>query len=123
MPGRGLEANSCLVVEKIQRDFLPDVHSVAVKTQERVKHSSVLQIGEDAQTFRKHMFQLSVNVKIRFKGIVFVIAIVLDAVGSKFCPGNFSTMAAIVFVICRSDERRVGKECVSSCRSRWSLYH
>src|SRR3546814_34513 len=23
----------------------------------------------------------------------------------------------------RSDERRVGKECVSTCRSRWSLYH
>src|SRR3546814_18227948 len=23
----------------------------------------------------------------------------------------------------RSDERRVGKECVSTCRSRWSQYH
>src|SRR3546814_16510082 len=23
----------------------------------------------------------------------------------------------------RSDERRVGKECVSKCRSRWTLYH
>src|SRR3546814_13683019 len=23
----------------------------------------------------------------------------------------------------RSKERRVGKECVSTCRSRWSLYH
>src|SRR3546814_12077493 len=23
----------------------------------------------------------------------------------------------------RSEERRVGKECVSSCRSRWSPYH
>src|SRR3546814_11881242 len=23
----------------------------------------------------------------------------------------------------RSEERRVGKECVSPCRSRWSLYH
>src|SRR3546814_17495497 len=25
--------------------------------------------------------------------------------------------------ILRSDERRVGKECVSTCRSRWSPYH
>src|SRR3546814_5252458 len=25
--------------------------------------------------------------------------------------------------IVRSDERRVGKECVSTCRSRWSPYH
>src|SRR3546814_3209014 len=26
-------------------------------------------------------------------------------------------------VIARSEERRVGKECVSTCRSRWSPYH
>src|SRR3546814_8599554 len=26
-------------------------------------------------------------------------------------------------VIKRSEERRVGKECVSTCRSRWSPYH
>src|SRR3546814_6902131 len=26
-------------------------------------------------------------------------------------------------VINRSEERRVGKECVSTCRSRWSPYH
>src|SRR3546814_12128761 len=25
--------------------------------------------------------------------------------------------------IVRSEERRVGKECVSTCRSRWSSYH
>src|SRR3546814_4251952 len=27
------------------------------------------------------------------------------------------------FVADRSEERRVGKECVSPCRSRWSPYH
>src|SRR3546814_17857748 len=27
------------------------------------------------------------------------------------------------FNSCRSAERRVGKECVSTCRSRWSPYH
>src|SRR3546814_4705122 len=26
-------------------------------------------------------------------------------------------------VVERSEERRVGKECVSTCRSRWSPYH
>src|SRR3546814_7595204 len=26
-------------------------------------------------------------------------------------------------VMSRSEERRVGKECVSTCRSRWSPYH
>src|SRR3546814_1611898 len=27
------------------------------------------------------------------------------------------------FDACRSEERRVGKECVSTCRTRWSPYH
>src|SRR3546814_4469984 len=27
------------------------------------------------------------------------------------------------YYYCRSEERRVGKECVSTCRSRWSPYH
>src|SRR3546814_1513240 len=26
-------------------------------------------------------------------------------------------------MVIRSEERRVGKECVSTCRSRWSPYH
>src|SRR3546814_13010356 len=28
-----------------------------------------------------------------------------------------------LFLQLRSEERRVGKECVSTCRSRWSRYH
>src|SRR3546814_16068012 len=30
---------------------------------------------------------------------------------------------AIVLTASRSEERRVGKECVSTCRSRWQPYH
>src|SRR3546814_1522868 len=32
-------------------------------------------------------------------------------------------MTAHGFRAMRSEERRVGKECVSTCRSRWSPYH
>src|SRR3546814_3383075 len=32
-------------------------------------------------------------------------------------------LAAHVNEYARSEERRVGKECVSTCRSRWSPYH
>src|SRR3546814_15587496 len=28
-----------------------------------------------------------------------------------------------VYAMGRSEERRVGKECVSTCRSRWSTFH
>src|SRR3546814_11825098 len=40
-------------------------------------------------------------------------------VGSNFhsCPAQPFSMAS------RSEERRVGKECVSTCRARWSPYH
>src|SRR3546814_13515994 len=36
-------------------------------------------------------------------------------------PGDYITH--IDHGIGRSEERRVGKECVSTCRSRWSTYH
>ena len=29
----------------------------------------------------------------------------------------------VLYMFDRSEERRVGKECVSTCRSRWSPYH
>src|SRR3546814_11706852 len=33
------------------------------------------------------------------------------------------TVEAVDMAGGRSEERRVGKECVSTCRSRWSRYH
>src|SRR3546814_13820280 len=42
----------------------------------------------------------------------------MPPLGSKWCRSIFSSVAPI-----RSEERRVGKECVSTCRSRWSPYH
>src|SRR3546814_15271210 len=33
------------------------------------------------------------------------------------------TILLVGLTIIRSEERRVGKECVSTCRSRWSPYH
>src|SRR3546814_14003220 len=34
-----------------------------------------------------------------------------------------SDSEVLLNVFARSEERRVGKECVSTCRSRWSPYH
>src|SRR3546814_13123763 len=36
---------------------------------------------------------------------------------------QFITYPLEVSMSFRSEERRVGKECVSTCRSRWSPYH
>src|SRR3546814_978075 len=36
---------------------------------------------------------------------------------------RFAIFAGVIGNLLRSEERRVGKECVSTCRSRWSPYH
>src|SRR3546814_18573384 len=43
--------------------------------------------------------------------------------GKLYCcnNGGFHYVEANGYL--RSEERRVGKECVSTCRSRWSPYH
>src|SRR3546814_14665662 len=48
------------------------------------------------------------------------IAAVLLA-GAWFAFSGAGMLLSVVYP--RSEERRVGKECVSTCRSRWSPYH
>src|SRR3546814_3384645 len=44
--------------------------------------------------------------------------------GSKMIFRNLQTYRiAGAWTLTRSEERRVGKECVSTCRSRWAPYH
>src|SRR3546814_14799715 len=38
-------------------------------------------------------------------------------------PGRALNGRLQVGVLARSEDRRVGKECVNTCRSRWSPYH
>src|SRR3546814_16238291 len=41
----------------------------------------------------------------------------------KCAPRVRAALEMLALVLVRSEERRVGKECVSTCRSRWSPYH
>src|SRR3546814_13396771 len=41
----------------------------------------------------------------------------------ELAPPSPRAVAAEFWRFSRSEERRVGKECVSTCRSRWSPYH
>src|SRR3546814_19407839 len=64
-------------------------------------------------------------------GIVENLAAAADDVLLDFAEDIFQTPARRVLrcdekagqVTCRSEERRVGKECVSTCRSRWLPVH
>src|SRR3546814_11932501 len=50
-----------------------------------------------------------------------VVAAPIGAMMAKrFSP---KVMLMLVGTVLRSEERRVGKECVGTCRSRWSPYH
>src|SRR3546814_14797473 len=47
----------------------------------------------------------------------------LEADGKRFLGDVAAAQARALGKAIRSEERRVGKECVSTCRSRWSPYH
>src|SRR3546814_1222369 len=47
-------------------------------------------------------------------------AFATDAIGLHI---SFGLLIGMAQSATRSEERRVGKECVSTCRSRWSPYH
>src|SRR3546814_18460510 len=53
-------------------------------------------------------------------GMALGIFVMVQALATALSIGWFS---AEVPVNSRSEERRVGKECVSTCRYRWSPYH
>src|SRR3546814_18600925 len=49
-----------------------------------------------------------------------------DVIAAGCGPGSFASVAFAnrrPMLPDRSEERRVGKECVSTCRSRWSPFH
>ena len=52
-------------------------------------------------------------------------AVEIDARGKAVAPGfvNMLSWSNESLIEDRSEERRVGKECIPPCRSRWSPYH
>src|SRR3546814_4409254 len=79
----------------------------------------------------------SSDLPVRFVSTNLAVSSIRDRVNQKlsiFCqlldtkgwPWTGSSILPGMVCICpriRSEERRVGKECVSTCRSRWSPYH
>src|SRR3546814_13149204 len=60
-----------------------------------------------------------------FGGIALLVELFLHIASGFFCfafDAHFH-LHLLMVVKPRSEERRVGKECVSTCRSRWSPYH
>src|SRR3546814_15382314 len=57
-----------------------------------------------------------------------ILVVALDGIDCRDAGGRSAAQAQrarelISEAVARSEERRVGKECVSTCRSRWSPFH
>src|SRR3546814_16847086 len=50
-------------------------------------------------------------------------AVVMPENIGTFLPKILKCFASTILDLYRSEERRVGKECVSTCRSRWSRFN
>src|SRR3546814_12435470 len=61
--------------------------------------------------------ELGLNLRAPF----FLVQALLPKLKAASQPGDPARVINIGSI--RSEERRVGKECVSTCRSRWSPYH
>ena len=68
--------------------------------------------------YDEKIFKAKANIKARRLWLVFAILLTANY-GTDTANGAYSVSNYIIFVILRSEERRVGKE----CRSRWSPYH
>ena len=68
------------------------------------------------------MKRLSLQWRITLMSVL-LIGITCVAMNLLLCSSGVYYMDTIADSLQRSEERRVGKECTSWCRSRWSPYH
>src|SRR3546814_15067427 len=56
------------------------------------------------------------------EGLIRAMAFVVDRRHRQYA-GALDHDSVVALILQRSEERRVGQECVSTCRYRWSPYH
>src|SRR3546814_15605300 len=79
-------------------------------------------ITDTTRTFSAHWSRLGAA-SVRNPGFSLVAIVVVVLVALAFALGSERRMQPVHAGLRRSEERRGGKECVSTCRSRWSPYH
>src|SRR3546814_16863710 len=76
----------------------------------------------DTSRFRR-VLEFSVLLDLLGAGIGLVVVLLTVAPAMRLLGLPAEMQALAPYYGARSEERRVGKECVSTCRSRWSQYH
>ena len=82
----------------------------------------IMPLKKNAKLLFNRIFYVAVALLLQ---LVWVFLFVWELAGYSQYISLAITVLSIVMVlwILRSEERRVGKECTSWCRSRWSPYH
>ena len=114
----------------------PDLAGKAARAGAMTEHSVVEQASagldrlSDAELKEFHRLNNSYREKFKFPFIICVRRHSKDSILREFTrrlqnhsATEMKIALAEIFRIVRSEERRVGKECTSWCRSRWSPYH
>ena len=71
--------------------------------------------GEEGRAVR--VVNVGVVDSVRYRCVMYNVA------GFQICLESFVSNLVVFSLWIRSEERRVGKECLRLCRSRWSPYH
>src|SRR3546814_5342692 len=83
--------------------------------------SDLLRMGpSNTGLLRKFPLVLEVTVRRELK---LDVSALFESLTRRVLPQDNPPVVKLPYDMGRSEERRVGKECVSTCRSRWSPYH
>ena len=108
-----LQASIQTLMAKLRQASAQSTSDFLAANQSAHKFYAGLKLGRDSNLLgAPNLSELSLN----FSGTPFSLPLDSSYLSQ---PGNYSRADAGW----RSEERRVGKECVSTCRSRWSPYH
>src|SRR3546814_15672585 len=88
-------------------------HPPAVDPMAGLRVQKIIAVGQSQSGTRLRDYLIKVQPEAQ---VIDAFLIHSDGDGEKTYPADPA-------VPTRSEERRVGKECVSTCRSRWSPYH
>src|SRR3546814_15498339 len=101
-------------------DLTEYMHEAGLKVRYMHSDTETLERIELIRDLRLGVYDVLVGINLLREGLDIPecgLVAILDADKAGFLRSETSLIQT------RSEERRVGKECVSTCRSRWSPYH